>query len=70
MGVAAPMLVPGDIAATSPAMVTNTPADAARAPLGVTQVRIGTLDPSIRFTMVRMLVSRPPGVSISSTSAA
>jgi hypothetical protein len=69
IGVAAPMLVPGDIAATSPAMVTNTPADAARAPPGVTQVRIGTREASMRFTMSRMLLSSPPGVSISITSA-
>src|SRR5437870_3754205 len=69
MGVAAPMLVPGAIAAMSPAMTTNTPAEAARAPLGATQVRIGTCEDSTRFTMSRMLDSRPPGVSASNTSA-
>ena len=69
IGVAAPMLVPGAIAATSPAMVTNTPADAARAPPGVTHVMIGTVEASMLFTMSRMLLSSPPGVSISITSA-
>ena len=69
MGVAAPMLVPGLIAATSPAITTNTPAEAARAPPGVTQVMTGTREASMRLTMSRMLVSSPPGVSTSITSA-
>jgi hypothetical protein len=68
-GVAAPMFVPGAIAATSPAITTNTPADAARAPPGITQVMTGTGEASRRLTMSRMLVSRPPGVSTSTTSA-
>jgi hypothetical protein len=69
IGVAAPMLVPGDMAATSPAITTNTPAEAARAPPGVTQVITGTVAANSALTMSRMLVSSPPGVSTSSTSA-
>jgi hypothetical protein len=41
-GWAAPMFVAGAIAATWPAMVMNVPADAARAPDGLTKVTIGT----------------------------
>ena len=63
------MFVPGDIAATSAAMVTNTPADAACAPPGVTQTMIGTGLASSAWTMFRMLDSSPPGVSSSTTSA-
>jgi hypothetical protein len=42
IGVAAPMLVPGAISATWPAMVMNVPALAARAPGGATQTIVGS----------------------------
>ena len=70
IGVAAPMLVPGDIAATSAAITMNTPAEAARAPCGETQVITGVGATSRCWIMTRMLDSRPPGVSISTSSAA
>ena len=41
-GDAAPMLVAGAMAATCPAIVMNTPADAARAPVGATNTTTGT----------------------------
>ena len=69
MGVAAPMFVPGDIAATSAAMVMNTPAEAAWPPEGVTHTITGTGATNSRDTMSRMLLSSPPGVSSSTTSA-
>src|SRR5215467_14474269 len=62
-GCAAPMLVPGAIAAIWAAMVMNTPADPAPAPLGATYTITGTGEPSISLTMVRVELSNPPGVS-------
>ncbi len=62
-GWAAPMLVPGAIAATWAASVINTPAEPAPAPLGPTQTMTGTCAPSISLTIVRVEVSSPPGVS-------
>ena len=55
------MLVAGAIAATCAAMVMNTPADAARAPVGATYTMTGTSAFSIRCTIARIDRSRPPG---------
>lgn len=68
MGVAAPMFVPGDMAAMSQAITMNTPAEAACAPLGVTHPITGVWEASRRLIISRMLDSSPPGVSTSSTS--
>ena len=70
-GCAAPMCVPGAIAATSAAIVRMKPADAARAPAGPTKIATGVLAAIIRVTMVRVESTRPPGVrSVKTTSAA
>ena len=66
-GWAAPMFVPGAIAATSEARVISTPAEADRAPDGVTYTATGTRDLMIACTICRIAVSRPPGVSSSTT---
>ena len=63
-GCAAPILVPGAIAAMSAAMVIMTPAEAALAPLGATYDITGTLLAKIAMTMSRIDSARPPGVSI------
>jgi formate-dependent nitrite reductase membrane component NrfD len=63
-GVAAPMAVPGAMAATWAANVMMAPADAARAPWGLTCTITGTEEPRISRTMRRIEVSRPPGVSM------
>jgi hypothetical protein len=68
-GVAAPMFVPGAMAATAAAIVINTPADAARAPDGLTQLITGTRAARMSLIISRMLVSSPPGVSISISNA-
>jgi hypothetical protein len=62
-GWAAPMLVPGAMAATSAEMVMMKPAEAARAPEGPTKTAIGVLQFSMWSTICRMEVSSPPGVS-------
>ncbi len=69
-GWAAPMLVPGAIAAISAARVMRTPADAARAPDGETYTATGTLVLRIACTIWRIAVSSPPGVSSSTTRSA
>jgi hypothetical protein len=50
-GDAAPMCVVGAIAAIFAAIVMNTPADAARPPLGATYTTIGTSEAIIRMTI-------------------
>src|SRR5215467_5624212 len=62
-GCAAPMFVPGAMAATCPAMVINVPAEAARAPLGATYTTVGTLALSRALTISRVESTSPPGVS-------
>ncbi len=61
-GCAAPIWVPGAIAATSAAMVMMNPADAARAPEGPTKITTGVEAASIRDTMARVDSRSPPGV--------
>ena len=68
-GCAAPMLVPGAIAATWPDMVMNVPADAAIAPLGATYTITGTFADWMRWTMCSIDDCRPPGVSSLMTTA-
>ena len=68
-GWAAPIFVPGAIAAIWAARVMNTPADAALLPLGETKTITGTSLPIISFTIFLMEVSSPPGVSSSITRA-
>jgi hypothetical protein len=67
-GWAAPMLVPGAIAAMSAEIVMMKPAEAARAPEGATKTAMGVRQLSMRSTICRMEVSRPPGVSIRTMS--
>ena len=69
-GVAAPRLVPGAIAATSPARSRKKPAEAAWDPDGETYVTTGTLDWSIAEVISRVDVSRPPGVERPTTTRA
>src|SRR5262245_26714705 len=63
-GCAAPMFVPGAMAATSATIVMRKPADAARAPEGPTNTATGVLQLSILAMSCRIEVSRPPGVSM------
>ena len=60
-GVAAPMFVPGAIAATWPASVMNVPALAARPPAGATHTMTGRGASSSAWTMSRVASSEPPG---------
>ena len=69
-GVAAPTFVPGAIAATSHDNSTNDPADAARAPDGATKQTTGTWAFRIACVISRVDETRPPGVSISISTAA
>jgi len=69
-GWAAPVFVPGAIAATSAAISRKKPADAARAPLGPTQTTTGTGEARIALFIARVESSSPPGVSSSTTRAA
>ena len=69
-GWAAPMLVPGAMAATSAASVIRTPADADRAPCGETYTATGTRLLRIACTISRIAESSPPGVSSSTTRSA
>jgi hypothetical protein len=61
-GCAAPVLVPGAMAATSPASRMKKPAEAARAPLGATYVTTGMGAATIFSMDSRMASMRPPGV--------
>jgi hypothetical protein len=63
--VAAPMVVPGAIAARWAAKVISAPAEAARAPEGVTYTITGRSAARNALTTSRMEVSNPPGVSSS-----
>ncbi len=65
------MCVPGDIAATSAAIVRMNPAEAARAPDGDTKIATGTFAAIIRVTIARVESSSPPGVrKVNTTSTA
>ena len=66
-GAAAPTVVPGDMAAMWAAASMNVPADAARAPDGVTKTATGTGESMIMPTISRVESRRPPGVSSSMT---
>ncbi len=67
-GWAAPVLVPGAIAATSADMRMKNPADAARAPAGATYTTTGTVHPVMAVVISRVASSSPPGVSSSITA--
>ena len=66
---AAPILVLGAMAATSPARVMNVAADPASAPSGATQAITGTSLPRIASMMRCMLVSSPPGELMTRSAA-
>ena len=68
-GCAAPMCVPGAMAATSAAMVSRNPADAARDPDGATNTTTGARDEMMRETIVRVDSSSPPGVRRTKTTS-
>ena len=67
----APVLVPGAIAATSPASSRKNPAEAARAPEGPVQTITGTGQRKMCSTISRVASIKPPGVlrRISNASA-
>ena len=65
------MCVPGAIAATSAAIVSRKPADAARAPEGPIKIATGVLLASMCVMMSRVESTRPPGVRrVKTTSVA
>ena len=68
-GWAAPMWVPGAIAATSAASTRMNPADAARAPEGPTRTAMGVRAAIMRLTMVCVESTSPPGVRSVKTSS-
>jgi hypothetical protein len=68
-GEAAPMLVPGAMAATCPARVMKVPAEAAQAPRGATYTTTGTRALRIAWMMSLVEESSPPGVSSSMSRA-
>src|ERR1700674_3074702 len=61
-GEAAPVSVPGDMAAASAESKMKKPAEAAREPVGETKVTTGTGEPSMDWMIARMELSRPHGV--------
>ncbi len=61
-GCDAPVLVPGAIAAMSPASSRKKPAEAARAPEGPVHMITGTGEWKILSTMSRVASMKPPGV--------
>ena len=67
---AAPIVVFGAIALTFAARVTKVAADPARAPSGATQAMTGTSLARIALIMRFMLVSSPPGESMTISAAA
>ena len=69
-GWAAPMCVPGAIAATSAAIVIRNPAEAARLPDGPTKTATGVFAAIIALMMSRVESTRPPGVRSMNTSSA
>src|SRR5690606_6928869 len=68
-GEAAPRLLAGVMAAVWLAHMTKVPDLAARAPPGLTKVAIGMGEDNIWRMIERMELSRPPGVSSSSTAS-
>ena len=68
-GEAAPMVVPGDMAATCADATRNVPADAALDPEGVTRTAMGTGESRMSPTISRIDSRSPPGVSSSSTKS-
>ena len=65
------MCVPGAMMATSAAMVSRNPAEAARDPDGPTKTATGVRAASIFVMMLRVESTRPPGVrSVKTTRAA
>ncbi len=69
-GWAAPMCVPGAMAAMSAAIVIRKPADAARFPDGPTKTATGVFALMIALLMSRVESRRPPGVRSVITSSA
>ena len=67
-GEAAPVFVPGAIAATSQAIRMMNPAEAAWEPGGWTKPTTGTSEARIAFVISRVESSRPPGVLIRRTT--
>ena len=63
------MFVFGAMAATSAASVMNVAAEPARAPSGATQAMTGISLARMAFMMRSMLVSSPPGESMTSSTA-
>ena len=63
------MCVPGAMAATSAAIVSTNPADAARDPDGATNTTTGARDVMMRETIVRVDSSSPPGVRRTKTTS-
>ena len=68
-GCAAPICVLGAIAAMCDAIVMKVPAEAARAPAGLTKTTTGTSAARKRCTISSVEVISPPGVSSISTQA-
>jgi len=62
------VLVPGAIAATSAEIRMKKPADAARAPGGLTKTTTGTGEVVMAVVMSRVVSTSPPGVSNSITT--
>jgi hypothetical protein len=69
-GWAAPMWVPGAMAATSAAMVIRNPAEAARDPDGPTNTATGVCAAMMALLMSRVESTNPPGVRKTITSTA
>src|SRR3954447_24531062 len=70
IGVDAPTLVPGAMAATGHDISTNAPAEAARAPLGATWPTTGRELLRLPWSIWSIDDPSPPGVSIVSRTAA
>ena len=68
-GCAAPVFVPGAIAATSAASRITNPAEAPRAPEGATNTATGVRLASMRSTICRIAPSSPPGVFMRITTS-
>jgi len=63
------VFVPGAITATSAEMRMKNPAEAARAPPGVTKTTTGTAEVVMALVMSRVVSTNPPGVSSSITTS-
>ncbi len=68
-GIAAPVVVPGAIAAILPETRMKEPADAAIAPFGVTYVITGFSEFKIASVILSVELTSPPGVSSSINTA-